>query len=145
MWKHCTGRHFQPGEGPSRGLLRECENRLLPMNRLQHKVWVWWRWVSTLRLGTLLHCYVATRSPNDQTGNQGNTRKLWHVRFFRQIAFYEEIQTKNWKRCPQFVVKNYLKTKDLYVWKQRFKSPASEDRVLFGDNETWAINKQTNI
>ena len=58
----------------------------------------------------LVHCYVATRSPNDQTGNQGNTRKLWHVRFFRQIAFYEEIQTKNWKRCPQFVVKIYLKT-----------------------------------
>ena len=27
-------KHFQPGEGPSRGLLRDCTNS--PINRLQH-------------------------------------------------------------------------------------------------------------
>ena len=30
------GTFIQPGEGPSRGLLRNCENQLLPMDRLQH-------------------------------------------------------------------------------------------------------------
>ena len=27
---------IQPGEGPSRGLLRDCENQLLPMDHLHH-------------------------------------------------------------------------------------------------------------
>ena len=80
-----TGWHFQPGEGTSRGLLRDCTT--LPFNRSQHLLVEWplfrypWLLVTTGRWGQCSECSVPASTASQRTGCSWCIMEVWGNRF----------------------------------------------------------------
>ena len=72
-------RHFQPGKGPNRGLLRDCENRL------------WNRWIIC---SISYNWYVSVRRRLDRKQIWKDVRDLWRwlVQLVLLLSFYNSFK-----------------------------------------------------